>query len=391
MSVRDDADGALVPQDTARLRIAAYNIHSGLGLGQPMWRAEGAVRRDLRDVARRLADAAPADAPLDVVILNEVDFDARRSHHLDEARLVALELSRLTHATYAVVYGQTFERTFPGFEARFGNALLVRGATTTSERFRLPAPTGPFPGRAYGILAGFFGEPRGALRVTLEIGGRAVDVVGTHLDANRVSAREAQAIDVLRRAVRRDRATIVAGDMNSSPDVGGRAYRPGDRTYAVLTSGPLLDARALLGPDPGSFATVPSTRPRWPIDAVFASPALLPLDVKVLPGTASDHRGVAATFTFSTPAQARLLTEWHAAERRERVRRLIACEPGGKPSAELARWLLNATELVTALPAEARAALQERSAGGVATTVVLTEPETTPGDPREPGAPRPAG
>jgi endonuclease/exonuclease/phosphatase family metal-dependent hydrolase len=389
MSIRDLPHEVLVPRDGARLRIATYNINSGLGVDHPMWRAEAGVRRDLSDIARRLAAAGPPDAPLDVVVLNEVDFDARRSHHLDEARHIAIELSRLTGVTYTVIGGQTFDRTFPGLEARFGNALLVRAPTARFDRFRLAAPPGAlFAGRSHGWLAGFSSEPRGALRASFEIGGHAIDVVGTHLDADQVSVREAQAIDVLRRTLSPGRATILAGDMNSSPDIADRRYAAGDRTYVVLTSGPLIDARAVVGSDPGQFATVPSTRPRWPIDAIFASAELLPLAVAVLPGTSSDHRGVAATFAFATPEQARRLSDWHTAERRDRVRRLVECEPGAQPSQELARWLFSGTELPAALSIEAREALRTRALGGTATAAVFADPEPVTG---ASAATRPAG
>ena len=61
-----------------------------------------------------------------MVGLNEVDFASRRSAWIDEAEFLADDLARRTGERYAVVRGETWARTIPGFEVRFGNAALVR-------------------------------------------------------------------------------------------------------------------------------------------------------------------------------------------------------------------------------------------------------------------------
>lgn len=115
-----------MPDEGAGLRVVTYNLHAGLGEGWRWFAPRAEVEANLRRIARHLAEAAPADDPVDVVALNEVDFASRRSGWLDQAAFLAAELEDLTGARYQVVRGPTWERDAPGLEVRFGNAILTR-------------------------------------------------------------------------------------------------------------------------------------------------------------------------------------------------------------------------------------------------------------------------
>ncbi len=116
--ISDNAAGPL-------LRAVTYNIHSGMGQWwKAAWLSRATVERHLDGIAAAIIGGA--SAPVDIVALNEVDFSARRSGGIDQARYLAAVLEQRTGVHYEVVYGLTRERHLPGFEGGYGNAALVR-------------------------------------------------------------------------------------------------------------------------------------------------------------------------------------------------------------------------------------------------------------------------
>jgi endonuclease/exonuclease/phosphatase family metal-dependent hydrolase len=313
--------------DVPRLRVTSYNIHSGLGSRFAPWRSRAVVERNLRAVATDIAEAGPAP---DVVALNEVDFAARRSGGIDEAAFLASELGRRVGSAYQVAPLETWHRTLPGFEVRFGNALLVRHRIVESVGEPFPLlPTSSTLGR-------FLRERRGVLRVTLDVDGRLVDVLVTHLEAFVQSEREAQARHLLRRFVSPERPTILAGDVNAVPTVltGGRRFFGHDRTHDILTSGGLADTRLTWAAHQGvaslaAWATFPADQPIWPLDAVLTSAELAVLGIDVIGGMASDHRGLVVDLTLvRDPALVVASRERHDAMRRRQLSRILDCDVG---------------------------------------------------------------
>ena len=108
------------------LRAVTYNLHSGFGANWSLFASRAEVETNLRSIARRITESAPAVSPVDVVGLNEVDFHSRRSGWIDEAAFLADELYFLTGSIYQVIRGETWRRDVPGLEVQYGNALLVR-------------------------------------------------------------------------------------------------------------------------------------------------------------------------------------------------------------------------------------------------------------------------
>ncbi len=240
--------GLSLLKDLPPLRVVTFNIHSGLGPDWRLWVDRATAERNLRRIARRIAGAAPANAPVDVVGLNEVDFDSRRSGWLDQAAFLARELERLTGYSYRVRRGETWRRDFPGLEVRFGNALLSRHpiietwrCTLGSECLGAP-PASPRPG---GWLMRRTEEPRGVLKARIAVAGRELDLLVTHLEAFWPEGRENQAAEVLTRFIDAGVPTLLMGDINAvpSPMTVQRRHLAADRTHDVISSGPLIDAR----------------------------------------------------------------------------------------------------------------------------------------------------
>jgi endonuclease/exonuclease/phosphatase family metal-dependent hydrolase len=339
------------------LRSVTYNLHSGLGPQRAFWRSRAVVEGHLRGIAQSIA-AAGAE-PVDVVALNEVDFAARRSGGLDQARYLADALERRTGQRYHIVYGETWRRELFGFEVRFGNAVLVRHPVRASAACLYEDAGGcgvgaadDMPGlRAKGWLNRMVREPRGLIKLTVDFHDRPVDILVTHLDAFVLPEREAQAAHLLRRFVDPRRTTVVLGDMNTVPTVmtHARAFFAADRTHDILTSGGLADARVLYDSYRGrsdfrAWATYPAEAPAWPLDAILGSLDLVPLEVRVLDEQHSDHRGLYVQYRMANDAAVvARQRDRHDAIRRRQFARILQCDLVGPTHPAKIAWLKQGT------------------------------------------------
>lgn len=341
------------------LRAVTYNIHSGLGPERAFRKSRASVERHLNGIADAIARAPEA---VDVVALNEVDFDARRSGGFDQALFLAEALKQRTGSYYQVIYGETWRRDIPGFEVRFGNAVLVRHPVLDTKACLFDdttacgltaAEAGMPPLRASGAINRFAREARGIIKVTIDFAGHPVDVIVTHLDAFVLPEREAQASHLLRRFVDPKRTTLVLGDFNAVPTVMTytRAFFAADRTHDILTSGRLADARVLYDSRRGksdfrTWATFPSAAPEWPLDTVLASLDLVPRDVKVIATPHSDHYGFYVE--YRVPSNSAVIAEQrerHDAIRRRQYEQIVRCDLVTASPPRL-NWLMTGTGFV---------------------------------------------
>ena len=114
---------------------------------------------------------------------------------------------------------------------------------------------------------------RGAATAVLEVDGRRLSVLGTHLDLDPAARLETAGW------LRQSSYDVIGADVNEPP--GGAAW-------GVLSAG-LLDVAEGRGP------TFSVANPRRRIDGLFVSPALRPVRVEVLEcGPVSDHKPILA-------------------------------------------------------------------------------------------------
>lgn len=127
-------------------RIVTYNVHRCVG-------------NDRRLDVGRVADVLAALNP-DIVALQELDVGRRRTNHVDQAHEIAqrLEMSHHFHPAMTVE------------EERYGDAILTSYPERLVKRAALPG---------YPRMKGL--EPRGALWVEVEIAGKPVQIINTHL------------------------------------------------------------------------------------------------------------------------------------------------------------------------------------------------------------------
>ena len=232
--------------DPMQITFASYNIHKAIGLD----------RR--RDPDRIIAVLREIDA--DVVALQEADrrFGSRES---------VLPLASLDdHTPYRAVPLGGRQHSI-GWH---GNALLVRRGIEVTAADIVPLP----------ML-----EPRGAIRADLIAGGRALRVVGMHLDLSGLRRRQQVRADTRapRRSAMANCPTVLMGDLNEWALHGG-ALGEFHSGWRVL----------------GGGRSFPSRRPLAQLDRIVISPDWRILEARV------HHSALAARGSDHLPVYARL-------------------------------------------------------------------------------------
>ena len=241
-------------------RIVTYNVH----------RCVGPDRR--LDVARVAAVLAALDP--DIVALQELDVGRKRTGHVDQAHEIARRLDMTSH----------FHPALQVEEERYGDAILTHFPERLVKAAALP---GYDPIRAL--------EPRGALWVEVEIAGRPMQIINTHLG---LVPREQQI-----------QAACLAGpDWLAHPDCADPVIALGDFNatassvvYRTLTA--RLHAARGVARRKRPSSTFPSALPVLRIDHLFVSPGIEVTEIFApfdpLTRSASDHLPLVMDFELA--------------------------------------------------------------------------------------------
>jgi endonuclease/exonuclease/phosphatase family metal-dependent hydrolase len=238
------------PTRATHLRLMTYNVHGCGGM-------DGRVSP--RRVARVLRGAMP-----DIVALQELDLGRRRSRAEDQSAIIARELGM------QAVFCPTVTRG----EEHYGHALLSRWPMTVVNRSRLPHDP-----------RSWWKEPRSAIWVRVEVAGRPVHVITTHLGLGvreRLMQMDALVGKDWLGAVPPDEPVLMCGDFN---------LLPGSRPYRLLAR--RLGDLQLRCKGHRPLATFSSWRPIVRLDHIFGSTHFEPVAIAVLRNdltrVASDH------------------------------------------------------------------------------------------------------
>jgi len=240
-------------------RILTYNVHRCVGTDR---------RLDVARIAEVIARQEP-----DIVALQELDVGRQRTFHVDQAHEIAQRLEMAVH----------FHPAMKVEEELYGEAIL----TCYPERLVQAAPL-PSHERMGHLL-----EPRGALWVSVDIDGKTVQIINTHLG---LIPREQQAqANALAGASWIGHPlclapAILLGDFNAPPNT---------QVYRTL-SACMQDARQLTKGPRRPSSTFPSALPVLRIDHVFVTPGIEILRVEApfdtLTRVASDHLPLVVDF-----------------------------------------------------------------------------------------------
>jgi len=268
-----------VPPSTfaGRLRLGAYNIVHGRGM--PPDRRFRVGKEGLLTRLNRIAQMLQ-DANLDLVVLNEVDFDSVRSHGLNQAEYLA----RAAGFPFWVEQ-LNVDMALPWARMRYGNALLSRYPILTARRTALVGHSAwetALIGKKQGLLCS----------IQLEEA-HLIGVMAVHLEHRREDRRlqAAKIMDEVR--LTSSLPLILAGDFNSTPL--NYSHAPPDNQGQTALSW-LLGRGAYqtwpTGPPRREDLTFPSHEPQTVIDWI-----LIPRDWKIISkevrgGRLSDHLAV---------------------------------------------------------------------------------------------------
>jgi endonuclease/exonuclease/phosphatase family metal-dependent hydrolase len=241
-------------------RIVTYNVHRCVGNDR---------RLDVARVAAVLAELRP-----DIVALQELDVGRARTNYVDQAHEIAERLEMACH----------FHAALQVAEERYGDAIL----TVYPERI---VKTGPLPGHPR--IAAL--EPRGALWVEVEIEGKPVQIINTHLGlVPREQQVQAAYLAGPAWLDHKDCAwpTILLGDFNAT----GTSV-----VYRTLAA--KLQPARRLARKKNPTSTFPSPLPVLRIDHLFVSPGIQVHDVFApfdpLTRVASDHLPLVMDFELA--------------------------------------------------------------------------------------------
>jgi endonuclease/exonuclease/phosphatase family metal-dependent hydrolase len=241
-------------------RILTYNVHRCVGVDR---------RLDVDRVVEVIAALQP-----DIVALQELDVGRMRTGGVDQAHEIAQQLDMKCH----------FHAALKVEEELYGDAIL----TAYPERL---VKVGPLPGHPRIPQL----EPRGALWICVEIHGRPVQVINTHLGLV-PREQQIQAAFLAGPSWLRHPAfsgpRILLGDFNATG--ASMVYR----TFAAK-----LQPARRLAPRATPTSTFPSTLPVLRIDHLFVSPEIVVRDVFApfdpLTRAASDHLPLVMDFELA--------------------------------------------------------------------------------------------
>jgi endonuclease/exonuclease/phosphatase family metal-dependent hydrolase len=212
-------------------RVLTYNVHRWLGT-------------DRQIAPGRIADVIAACEP-DVVALQEVRAGRSQAGGADQAAAVAARLGMELH----------FQPTIRIFGEQFGIAVLTRHPSKVVRSSRLPT-----------LSTSQAIEKRSALWVSVEIGGRRLQVINAHLSLrSRERLHQAEALagsEWMGHADCGDPAVLL-GDFNAPPH--SRSYR--------LFASKFRDAQ-LSNPNGEPQATFHTRAPVLRLDHVFVTPSV---------------------------------------------------------------------------------------------------------------------
>jgi endonuclease/exonuclease/phosphatase family metal-dependent hydrolase len=301
-----------VTENPEEIRILSYNVAYGRGPEDDIGdrRSEAEVRGFLSALAGFLRTHGA-----DVVALQEVDFGARRTYHIDQLEFLAHEAG-YPYTAWITTWKANYV-PFPYWppsqhigRIHSGQAILSRYPILSNRRVVLPQP------EAYPFYYNLFYLHRAIQAATVRVGERDITLFNSHLEAFDLPNRERHA-ELLVETVRETEVDdwLVLGDMNSVPPEAPQKTdfvdEPGwdatdDRTIEILRAGlgvlesPGLEAYTA---DQRPTFTFPADAPTRRLDYLFAS-STLPLSAARIvaeAGSISDHLPVGATVRLSPP------------------------------------------------------------------------------------------
>lgn len=278
---------ALVPPVQAPniLRIATYNIAHGRGPEMGAENDTGETREERLARLQRIGEFL-RDQRLDLVVLNELDFNAKWSLGIDQAEYIA-DIASFPY----VVKQRNYDTGIP-YVARweFGNAILSRFPIEEAEFIDMPAlkqMENVFVGNHDAVLA--------KVRLSQD---KTIGLLGVHLEYRSEETRVQCATKIVATQRDLDIPLIVAGDFNStfSRMPGNQTAPSSQNAMEILANFGKFTYRPRKGKATPMHFTFPTQGPRTIIDWIVPDSGWAFVDHTVVRGMQeSDHLPVIST------------------------------------------------------------------------------------------------
>lgn len=295
--IEQTRDGAARDAWPETLTVVSYNLGylSGLTNNQPVARS-----RSLYDQNQQQAIAALAAVDADLIALQEVDIDARRSFYVNQVQALATGL-RYPETAIALNWNKRYV-PFPPWPVSVQFGPLVSGQAVLSQL--------PITNHQRQVLDRVASQPffynalyleRLAQVVQVSGAGRSLVLINVHLEAFDAPTRLRQTrfVRSLAEDYARQQPVILLGDFNSALN---RPQEGDPRSITELLSSealrPVVVPDQWLQPDQLTF---PADQPQYKLDYIFYTPRTLErLDARVVTeaAQASDHLPLVARFRW---------------------------------------------------------------------------------------------
>lgn len=272
-----------VPEDfKGTIKIATYNIAHGRGgkYGSENWTDESVADRESRLVS--IANFLKEN-DVDVVALNEVDFDASWSYNLNQSEFIA------RHANFPFrVEQRNFDFYHPFFRLQFGNAVLSK-YPISAVSFLEFSPLSKLEKLVFGNHDGVVVS----LRLSED---REISVAGLHLEVRDSSSR-LSAYGILEDLIANENfPTILAGDLNSEMHDSGEGGSVIDRLSKIEGIEYFPDTAVT-----DKYYTFPSEKPSRTLDWILVPPNVGIVGGEVPDVSWSDHLPVIVEIKMYRP------------------------------------------------------------------------------------------
>lgn len=226
------------------ITVMTYNMRRGVG-------SDGKL--NLNAVIDTIKEVDP-----DIVLLSEVDHLMPRSQMKKQDEIIAKELG------YNSIYGYNLNLI-----SKYGNALFTKH--TIKEWINTTLP----------IKDGVFVEPRGLIEAVIDIKGKEISVLGTHLSLKQ-DERMMQTEFIVERLKQASTPKLLLGDFNARPTAVEMI-----EIFNLMKDSTDINAK-----------TFPSNDPQAKIDYIFVSDDIKAYKGRVIHSYASDHLPVVVEIEF---------------------------------------------------------------------------------------------
>jgi endonuclease/exonuclease/phosphatase family metal-dependent hydrolase len=258
------------------LKVGAYNIAHGRGgnSGESNWNRE--IRKEEETYLSKIA-AQIAEADLDIVILNEVDFNASWSGNRNQARFIAEKVG-LPH----VVELKNIDIVLPFLKLQFGNAILSKWPLQEVQVIELP------PVKQWEVL---LAGKKNALEAKVNFQGREISIVAIHFETRDKAVRMASVGILLERIKKSNTPYLLLGDFNSRRSESGKPTTAVEKLIAI--GGFKNDVVT------ETWKTFPSESPQNGIDWILTNAPLKTSNSTIIHSPLSDHLMITSEVSFT--------------------------------------------------------------------------------------------